>query len=57
MDAVNGLLATTPIGRLGRPDEVANAIRFLLSNDASYISGSVLFVDGGYDAASRPDHL
>ena len=57
MDAVKGLLAMTPIERLGQADEVANAIRFLLSEEASYISGNVIFVDGGYDAATRTDHF
>ncbi|UCE91326.1 MAG: glucose 1-dehydrogenase [Methanobacteriota archaeon] len=37
-----------PIGRLGRPDEVANAVLFLASEDGSFITGTALSVDGGY---------
>lgn len=39
---------TLPLGRLGKPEEVARAITFLCSENASYITGSVLRVDGGF---------
>ncbi len=39
--------ATTPMGRTGTPDEIAKAVVFLASDDASYITGTELFVDGG----------
>lgn len=40
-----------PMGRLGLPEEIANAIYFLASDDASFITGAILPVDGGYTAA------
>lgn len=42
------LIAEHPIGRLGRPEEVAKCILFLSSDEASFISGAILAVDGGY---------
>jgi NAD(P)-dependent dehydrogenase (short-subunit alcohol dehydrogenase family) len=41
------LAKSVPLGRLGDPDEIAKAVAFLASDDASYISGIELFVDGG----------
>ena len=40
--------ATIPMKRLGRPEEIANAALFLVSDEASYITGTGLLVDGGY---------
>jgi NAD(P)-dependent dehydrogenase (short-subunit alcohol dehydrogenase family) len=41
------MLALTPLGRFGEPDDVARAVRFLCSDDASFITGEVLVVSGG----------
>ncbi|MDH3666310.1 MAG: SDR family oxidoreductase [Paracoccaceae bacterium] len=43
----SALLAENPLGRFGQPHEVATVIRFLLSEDASYINGQTINVDGG----------
>jgi NAD(P)-dependent dehydrogenase (short-subunit alcohol dehydrogenase family) len=44
-----------PLGRFGEPEEAASLIVFMLSGGASYIHGSVFYVDGGCDAGLRPD--
>jgi 3-oxoacyl-[acyl-carrier protein] reductase len=41
------MLANTPLGRFGRPEDVAGAVRFLCSDEAAFITGDVLLVDGG----------
>ena len=46
-EARAAMLANTPLGRLGDPEDVARAVRFLCSDEASFITGEVLLVDGG----------
>jgi 3-oxoacyl-[acyl-carrier protein] reductase len=41
------MLASTPLGRFGRPEDIAGAVRFLCSDEAAFITGEVLLVDGG----------
>lgn len=46
-DATKLMLDATPLGRLGDPEDVAGAVRFLCSDESSFITGGVLLVDGG----------
>ena len=46
-EATAAMLQNTPLGRLGEPEDVAGAVRFLCSDEASFITGEVLLVDGG----------
>jgi NAD(P)-dependent dehydrogenase (short-subunit alcohol dehydrogenase family) len=48
--AREAILASTPLGRLGRPEDVAAAVRFLVSDAAGFVTGDVLAVDGGLGA-------
>ena len=45
--------ALVPLRRIGTPEDIANAVGFLVSDQASYISGQILYVDGGGSAAGR----
>lgn len=55
--AIQAFVDSIPIGRPGLPEDQANATAFLLSQEASFISGVVLFVDGGHDALFRPNNF
>jgi len=46
-EATAAMLQNTPLGRLGEPEDIAGAVRFLCSDEASFITGEVLLVDGG----------
>jgi NAD(P)-dependent dehydrogenase (short-subunit alcohol dehydrogenase family) len=46
-DAMEKLVSSIPMGRIGEPDEVARAALFLASDDSSFVTGTELFVDGG----------
>jgi NAD(P)-dependent dehydrogenase (short-subunit alcohol dehydrogenase family) len=44
------LMSVFPIGRRGRPEELVAAVRYLCSDDARFVTGSMLILDGGYTA-------
>lgn len=47
-DVYNDLKKVQPLGRIGKPEEIANAVAFLLSDENSFMTGSLVSVDGGY---------
>ena len=48
-EALSAVVGRIPVGRLGRADEIARAVRFLIDDDAGYITGAVLAINGGLD--------
>jgi len=50
---VGQIIAGTPLGRPGRPEEIASAVLFLASEESSYITGASVFADGGYTASGH----
>ena len=47
-------MAQIPLRRMGEPEDIAGAVRFLLSADASFLTGQAIAVDGGVTAVDRP---
>lgn len=45
---MSALMKQIPLGRTGKPDEVAHAVEYLLSNRSSYVTGSIIQVSGGF---------
>ena len=46
-----------PVGRYGRPDEIAGVVRYLLGAEDGFVHGAVWYIDGGADANVRPDRF
>ncbi len=49
-DYQEAFVASVPLGRTGQPEDIARAVAFLASTEAAYVTGQVLYVDGGYSA-------
>ena len=47
VEATTAMLGATPLGRLGEPEDIAGAVRYLCSDAAAFVTGAVLLVDGG----------
>jgi len=56
-EAMRAFIDSIPLGRKGLPEDMADAAMFLLSEQASFVTGSTLHVDGGHDALQRPDRV
>ena len=56
-ELIKEFVASIPIGRPGQPEDVANLISFLLSPQAGFIAGSLIYCDGAHDAMMRPEGL
>lgn len=56
-EAIREFMASIPVGRPGKPQDMASTVSFLMKPEASFICGSVIFVDGGHDAMMRPDQF
>lgn len=54
-ESIRAFKASIPLGRPGEPEDIAHVVDFLLSPQAGFICGSVIFADGGHDAKFRPD--
>ena len=55
--AIREFMGSIPVGFPGKPEDQAAAASFLLSPQARFICGSILFVDGGHDAMFRPAQI
>ena len=56
-EAIRQFAEITPMGGSASPAQIARAMRFLLSPEADFVCGAILFVDGGTDALMRPDNF
>jgi len=52
-EALKGFAARVPAGRIGKPEEAAEAVLWLCSDAASYVTGQSMIVDGGFTAWAR----
>jgi NAD(P)-dependent dehydrogenase (short-subunit alcohol dehydrogenase family) len=55
--AIRDFVKSIPIGRPGQPEDVSQLVQFLLSPAADFMTGNVIFLDGGHDALFRPEAI
>ena len=51
------ILSVSPVGRFGKAEEIANLACFLASSESDYITGQIIFADGGWNTGIMPDGL
>ncbi len=56
-EPIKRFVESIPVGYPGQPSDIANPVMFLLTPEARYICGSLVFIDGGHDAMLRPDQF
>ena len=57
MEQLQGIVGMTPLGRIGQPSDIASVVAFFASEEAGFITGQTLVVDGGQTLPESPQAL